>query len=95
MLAVVGGSLRAVVTYSFGNVAVNDRINMQPNGVPGFNAGCFQLLGSEVLQSDLASSGVTVGTRDRLLFFANTKVNGTNNRIQMRYTFQVLCAGKS
>ncbi len=52
-VAVVGGSLRADVTYSFGSIAVNDRFNMQPSGMTGFNAGCFQLLGSEILQSEL------------------------------------------
>jgi uncharacterized repeat protein (TIGR01451 family) len=38
---------------------------------------------------------VTVGTRDRLFFLASSRINGTNNRVQVRYTFQVLCAGKS
>ncbi|MFN0202180.1 MAG: T9SS type A sorting domain-containing protein, partial [Bacteroidia bacterium] len=82
---VVGGISDITVTYNFGNVQSLETFNLQPCGNVDFNAGAFQLVNTEVLQSEIA--GINVGDRDKLFHIASSFAGGTNKVVQIRYYF--------
>ncbi len=91
--AVVGQILDYTVNFNFGNGNVGDIINIQPAGNTAFNAGCFQLVGTEITASTY--NGVPVGSLDQILFVPTVVDSGTANDVTVRYRFQYLCAGVS
>jgi uncharacterized repeat protein (TIGR01451 family) len=91
--AVVGQVLNLDVDYEFGNVGAGNEFFMQPVGNFDFNAGCFQLVGSEVTASDLGA--LTVGTKDKLYFTAGGNQGGSGHVVTVRYRFNIRCANTS
>lgn len=83
--AVVGQILEYTVNYNFGNGNVGDIINLQPAGNTAFNAGCFQLVGTEITASTY--NGVSVGAIDQILFVPTVSDSGTANDVTVRYRF--------
>lgn len=90
---VVGQTIPHDVEYEFGGAVAGDRYNLQPAGNLTYNAGCFQLIGSEVLSS--TAIAVPVGIKDQLLFIAGAKQPGSGYRVKIRYFLRYLCAGVS
>ena len=90
---VVGQVIVYSVEYSFGNVQSGDDFYLQPTGEPDFDAGCFQLIRSEVASS--GTNAVVAGTVDRLHFQAAGSQGGTDHRVVMDYSFLYLCSGAS
>jgi uncharacterized repeat protein (TIGR01451 family) len=88
--AVVGQIITLDVQYSFGGVSSGDVINMQPSGGPTFNAGCFQLVNSQVTASNF--NAVPVNATDQLYFTAAANQGGSGFLVTMRYYFIYLCA---
>ncbi len=89
--AVIGQIIPYDVTYSFGGVAVGDRYNLQPSGEINFNAGCFQLVNTEILSSQ--ATAIAAGTTDDLFYYASTRQSGSGYEVDVRYYFQYLCNG--
>jgi uncharacterized repeat protein (TIGR01451 family) len=90
---IAGQIINYDVEYSFGNTQTNDRLNIQPAGNETYNAACFQVVGSEVLLSQIP--GITVGSKDKLFYLAAGNQNGSDNRVRMRYFVKYLCSGVS
>jgi len=81
------------VGYESGNVGRRDNFNLQPAGNLTYNAGCFQLVGSEVISS--ITDAIPVGTRDTLFFQSTAQQTGSGNRATIRYFLRYLCTGVS
>lgn len=86
---VSGSVFTATVLYSYGNNARDSGINVQPAGNWDFNAAAFRLVGTRVLDSDVA--GVSVGTQNRIYFPSTDTDNG--DVIEMAFIYQVLQGG--
>ncbi len=89
----VGSVLIVDYTYSFGNMKRNGELHMQPAGNLDFDADCFQLIGSEVIASDV--NDVDVGDRDELYYVLGSATNGSSHEIKVRYFFMNQCEGVS
>jgi uncharacterized repeat protein (TIGR01451 family) len=93
----IGGYVGAIVImdylYSFGNMKKNGEVYMQPAGNLDFAADCFQLIGSEILASDV--NGVDAGDRDQIYYVLPSNTNGSDHEIEVRYYFLNLCEGVS
>ncbi|MDJ0727541.1 MAG: GEVED domain-containing protein [Prochloraceae cyanobacterium] len=89
----LGQTIPYEVEYEFGNVQRRDNFNLQPAGNLTYNAGCFQLVGSEVISS--ITDAIPVGTRDTLFFQASAQQTGSGNRATIRYFLRYLCTGVS
>ncbi|OUR90372.1 hypothetical protein A9Q87_13880, partial [Flavobacteriales bacterium 34_180_T64] len=83
------------VAYEFGNPGDGDNIDFQPAGNTDFNAECFQLVGVEILASDL--SCVPVGSVDQMFFSIDAicAVNGSGIGVTARYYFKLRCVDAS
>lgn len=96
------------VRYTFGNVnKVGDVLTMQPAGNQDFNAGCFQLISSEVVATE-NNSGNPINSlftmdnefRDQISYVITdmsqlTDFTGTGNEIEIKYFFRANCLGES
>ena len=91
--AIVGQIIDYAVNYNFGNGNIGDIVNLQPAGNIAFNAGCFQLVGTEITASTY--NGVPAGTIDQILFVPTVVDSGTANNVTVRYRFLYICAGVS
>lgn len=91
--AVVGQTISFDVTYDFGGADAGTTYNLQPAGNPGFAAGCFQMVRSEVVGSNILA--IPVGNVNQIYFTATQKQTGPNQQATMRYFFKYLCAGVS
>ena len=89
--AVIGQIIPYDVTYSFGGVAAGNRYNLQPSGEVNFDAGCFQLINTQILSSQ--ATAITAGTTDDLFYYAPTKQSGSGYDVAVRYYFLYLCDG--
>ena len=89
--AVVGQTVHFDASYDFGGSSTGDEYFLQPAGGQNFAAGCFRLVGTEVLTSNI--NGVPVGTKDKLYFTQPNPQSGNGYFASMRYSFQYLCAG--
>lgn len=93
----IGGYVGSVVIvdylYSFGNMKKDGEVYMQPAGNLDFDADCFQLIGAEVLSSDVI--GISAGDRDQLYYLLPANTNGSTHQIELRYYFLNLCEGVS
>lgn len=89
--AVVGQVITYDVGYSFGNISSSDHFLLQPAGLPSFNAGCFQLVSTNVITSVIAA--IPVGTTNQLYFTSSTSQTGQNNGATVEYAFKILCTG--
>lgn len=80
------------VEYEFGTTQVGQFLNFQPVGNSDFDAGCFQLIGVEIVQS--AFNCITVGTKDELYYEITTGCNkgGGTHIVKVRYYFLNQCA---
>ena len=87
--SVIGKVLTYDCEYAFGTIASGSPLIFQPAGNLDFNAGCFQLIGSEVLTSQV--SGVNAGDRDILYYGSITKHTGFSHNVLIRYYFQSVC----
>ncbi len=91
--AVVGQTLYFDANYDFGGTSANDEYFLQPAGGQNFNAGCFRLVGSEILSSNVHAA--PAGTLNRLYFVQPDRQTGNGYYISVRYSFQYLCANTS
>jgi uncharacterized repeat protein (TIGR01451 family) len=91
--AIVGQIIEMDVTYEFGGASIGNEYFLQPTGTSAFNAGCFSLVGSEILSSNVTA--VPVGVLDDVHFVATSKQTGNGHDLTARYFFQYLCAGTS
>ena len=80
------------VTYIFAGISVGGTYNMQPAGTTSLDAGCFQLVGSQVLASDHPIN-IPVGATNRMFFVATSSYGGSGARVRMRFDFRVQCLG--
>ncbi|HYD23477.1 MAG TPA: hypothetical protein VEB68_01680 [Croceibacterium sp.] len=88
--AVVGQTIYFETTYDFGGSDAGDEFMFQPSGGQNFNAGCFRLVGSRVMASNI--SPVVVGTTDTLYFTQTRKQAGNGYTATIRYFFEYQCA---
>ena len=91
--AVLGQIITDDVVYSFGNTGSSDEFVIQPAGDPTFAAGCFQLIGVEIVSS--AVNAIPAGTRDFLHFQATSNQGGSKHLVTVRYSFKYRCTGVS
>lgn len=89
--AVVGQVIFLDVQYSFGGTDIGDEFYLQPSGAQTFNAGCFRLVGNEIVQSQV--SGIPAGTTHRTYFTQTAKDKKTT--VTSRYFFEYQCEGAS
>jgi uncharacterized repeat protein (TIGR01451 family) len=88
--AVVGQTIYFETTYDFGGSDTGDEFMFQPSGGQNFNAGCFRMVGSRVMASNIAP--VTVGTTNTLYFIQSQKQAGNGYTATIRYFFEYQCA---
>ena len=81
------------VTYNFGSTPAGGLISFQPAGNIDFDAGCFQLIGLEIINSDIPD--VVVGTIDEMVFYLNNAITGSGNKVVVKYYFKNKCVGVS
>jgi uncharacterized repeat protein (TIGR01451 family) len=91
--AIVGQVVYMDSTYEFGGAAAGDEYFLQPAGSSAFDAGCFKLVGTDVVSSGV--DAITAGTTDTLHFIAAASQPGNGHSATIRYYFQYLCAGVS
>jgi fimbrial isopeptide formation D2 family protein len=91
--AVVGQTIYFDTAYSFGGSVVGDEFFLQPSGGQNFNAGCFRLVGSSILASNVTPA--VVGTANQLYFLQTVKQSGNGYSITVRYFFEYECANSS
>lgn len=89
--AVVGQTITLDVSYDFGGGSTNDTYNLQPAGNDAFAGGCFQLVRTRVMQSNVPA--VPLGREDQQYFTATSNSPGNGYTIVIRYYFKYLCAG--
>jgi hypothetical protein len=88
--AVVGQTIYFETTYDFGGSDAGDEFMFQPSGGQNFDAGCFRMVGSRVMASNIAP--VAVGTTDTLYFLQTQKQSGNGYTATIRYSFEYQCA---
>ena len=81
--AVVGQVLTVDVQYQFGGVSAGDTYSLQASGTIALNAQCFQLVKTEIVQSDIPA--VPVGATDQMFFTATARQSGSGFSTTMRY----------
>lgn len=89
--AVVGQTIHLDVTYDFGGSDVGTTYDLQPVGNIGFDAGCFQMVGSVITTSNILA--IPSGTANRQYFTSSVKQTGNGQQATIRYYFKYLCAG--
>ena len=87
--SVIGTVLTYDCEYAFGTIAEGSPLIFQPAGNLDFNAECFQLVGAEVLSSEI--SGVGVGDLDILYYGSIQKHTGFSHNAVIRYYFKSQC----
>jgi uncharacterized repeat protein (TIGR01451 family) len=88
--AVVGQTIYFDTVYDFGGSDIGDEFMFQPSGGQTFNAGCFRMVGSRVMASNITP--VVIGTTDRLYFLQTQKQSGNGYTATIRYYFEYQCA---
>jgi fimbrial isopeptide formation D2 family protein len=91
--AVVGQTIYFDAAYDFGGSLVGDEFFLQPSGGQAFNAGCFRLVGTNILASNITP--IVVGTANQLYFVQTVKQSGNGYGATVRYYFEYECAGTS
>ena len=91
--AVVGQTVYFDAQYDFGGSERGDEFFLQPSALQNFDAGCFQMVGSEVTASNIA--GAPTGMTNRLYTLQTAKQSGNGYFITVRYYFTYQCAGRS
>jgi fimbrial isopeptide formation D2 family protein len=91
--AVVGQTIYFDAAYDFGGSLVGDEFVLQPSGGQAFNAGCFRLVGTTILASNITP--IVVGTANQLYFVQTQKQSGNGYGVTVRYFFEYQCAGTS
>lgn len=86
----IGVQLEYDCEYSLGSLKSGTELCFQPAGNLDFSADCFQLVGSEILYSEIPS--VLIGDRDKLYYPNTGKVSGSSNKFVVRYYFTNLCS---
>ena len=89
--AVVGQTISFDTVYDFGGSDIGDEFMFQPSGGQNFNAGCFRMVGSRVMASNITP--VVVGTLNTLYFLQTQKQSGNGYTATIRYYFEYQCAG--
>jgi len=89
--AVVGQIIEMDTTYDFGNIGAGNEFFLQPAGSAAFDAGCFQIMGAEVIASNI--NAIPVGAIDDMHFVASAKQTGNNFNTTVRWYFRYfICA---
>lgn len=88
--AVVGQTIYFDTAYDFGGSDIGDEFMFQPSGGQNFNAGCFRMVGSRVMASNITP--VVVGTTNQLYFLQTQKQSGNGYTATIRYYFEYQCA---
>ena len=88
--AIVGQTIHLDVTYDFAGADVGTTYDLQPVGNSTFNAGCFQMVGSQVTTSNI--NAIPAGTLNRNYFTSTGKQTGNGQQATVRYFFKYLCA---
>lgn len=88
--AVVGQTIYFETAYDFGGSDIGDEFMFQPSGGENFDAGCFRMVGSRVMASNITP--VTVGTTNTLYFIQTQKQSGNGYTATIRYFFEYQCA---
>jgi uncharacterized repeat protein (TIGR01451 family) len=89
--AVVGQTITLDVAYEFGGASAGDTYNLQPAGNNTFNGGCFQLVRTLVLTSNVPA--VPAGRENQQFFTATGSATGNKYSLTMQYSFKYLCEG--
>ena len=79
------------VRYDFGQIPKSGELYLQPVGNLGWDAGCFELTGMDVLSTtvpNIVASGIT----NKMYFNAPVKSPSTANYVECRYYFHCVCA---
>lgn len=90
---VLGALLEYEVEYTYGFLNSGTSLVFQPAGNLDFDAECFQLVGSEVISSEM--SEIPVGDQGKLYYDIVNRYNGTDHRVRVKYYFQNNCEGIS
>ncbi len=88
--AIVGQTITAEVLFDFGGNSVGDEFFTQPAGNTDFDAACLQLVGAEVISSNVTAA--PVGTQDKLYFVSPVSQSGNGYFIGIRFSYKYLCA---
>lgn len=89
----IGKIVSIDVVYTFGGAGNGDRYNLQPSGNTNFAAGCYQLVNSEIVASNVTA--IPVNSVDKIFYTATTNQPGSGYTVTVRYFFQVLCINTS
>jgi fimbrial isopeptide formation D2 family protein len=89
--AVVGQTIYFDAQYDFGGSSLNDEFIFQPNGSQSFDAGCFRLVKTQVISTNI--TGVPVNTPYQLYFLQTAAQPGNGYFAKIRYYFEYQCAG--
>ena len=88
---VLGSLVEFEVEYSFGNIKNGTEMIFQPAGNIDFNAECFQLVGTEIMSSDIES--IPEGDQGKFYYIAQENLRGTDHRVRVKYYFKNGCIG--
>lgn len=91
--AIAGQIIPLDVTFVFSGNKVGDTFNLQPAGNQGFDAACFQLVGSLITGSQVPA--IPVGTQNRLFFTATSAQGGSAFSVSARFYFRYNCSAVS
>ncbi|MDH3644513.1 MAG: hypothetical protein OES38_20575, partial [Gammaproteobacteria bacterium] len=91
--AIVGQLITMRVDYEFGNVGNGDEFFLQPTGRATFDAACFQMVGTNIVSSQV--NAIPAGTPDQLYFQAPGNQGGSGKAVAVDYDFLYLCDGIS
>ena len=83
---VVGSLTELEVEYSFGNVKKGTELIFQPAGNLDFDAKSYQLVGTEILYSDIPT--LAVGDQGKLYYVSEQQVAGTDHLVRVKYLFK-------
>ncbi|HEY0035886.1 MAG TPA: hypothetical protein VGB66_04315, partial [Longimicrobium sp.] len=72
--AVVGQTITMDVSYDFGGASAGDTYNLQPAGNSAFSGGCFQLVRTTIVSSNVPA--VPVGRENQQYFTATASASG-------------------
>lgn len=89
--AVIGMIISADVEYDFGNIDDGNEFYLQPAGNTDFDAACLQLVGTEIIASNI--NAIPVGTVDQLHFIASQSQSGNGYVTAVRYFYRYVCSG--
>ncbi len=87
---VLGQIVPMLTVYDYGNVGSGNDAGLQPAGNPGFDSGCYRLVGSDIT-AVTGLTGITTAD-DNLLYKTGVASGGGTNRLTVTYYFLVVCA---